>query len=1097
MTVINSKSRKSLGSTLWTRFVRFVTIAAVLVLLVPAAPLAADRRVPESPSAGSRQSAQAMTAREPRTVRIAGRDAISTAVQVSKAGWKTSTYVVIANSTAFADAIAGTPLAGAYGCPILLSGKSSLSAVTAAEIRRLKATRVFVLGSTASLSNKVVTQLKAGRRQVTRISANDRYSLAAAIAAKVRAKAGKPAFAIVVGGTDYASGLAASAVAARSRVPILMTARTSVPAATSKALRQLGVKRTVVVGATSAVSTAVERKLPGAMRIAGTSRYDTAAKVAEWALAGTSAGISFRRPVVASGVYLADSMAAGALGGRFAAPLLLTALGSDGRPVKACADELASHCGQVQTIYVVGATSHVSERHRADLAAASAVLIPETTEVLTPATMSDLESVQGNGAVLTFSEDAAQAEALKPGDVVVSGVTADTPEGLLRKVTTVQEEGGETVVRTTQATLEDAVGNASLDYHADLKPSDVVKAQALTDGVVFGSKTAEGRSGAQASTVFDISFERELYKSGDKSVKMEGSLQLQPSVDFSASYAVSYKWRVIPTGVRLQHLYSAAGLAETLEVNLIASYSIAEMEKEIEIARYDMAPVTVPCGPVPVVIQPVITVSINLKGEVSVGVETGIVQTASITAGLRYDHDYNIDRNGDGKIDNTDRWQPVWSFDKGLTFNPPTAALKVSAEAAAGPEIAFKLYGLAGPFIAIRGFLEFEATVVPAVSWDLYAGIGCYAGMKLEVLAWEIADVEMTIYEWKTLLWHGPPADASPPGPVTAFTATAGDAKVTLSWTNPSDSDYKSTRILRSTIGFASSPASVSGQTQIYDSTGTSYLDTGRTNGTRYYYTAFTRDQTDNWGTPVTATAVPVASDGDGGDGDGGGGGGTGDGFSEGAGYLQTTGAWTVEPYYWAEHDAGSHEHAGEVRTAARYEGSKSLYAYTKVIPPAKVLYDSSIPMGFQISATRVISPAFNAGDASTLELWMSRFTESHQSHWGWGGYAFVQFVDGDSLAPVLQTAADVDAAVDDGQLLRLAHEAPYVNSSGAVDNKVGSGTGSDGAAWSKYRVSIPASVNKASMRIAIVVVAVNWNSWGTGSWNSTGCYVDGLKLVP
>ncbi len=578
--------------------------------------------------------------------------------------------------------------------------------------------------------------------------------------------------------------------------------------------------------------------------------------------------------------------------------------------------------------------------------------------------------------------------------------------------------------------MEEAVGKASLDYHADLKPSDVVKAQALVDGVVFGARSPDGKSSAQASTVFTIAFERELYKSGDMTIKMDGELALQPSVDFSAAYAISYKWRVIPTGVRLQHLYAAAGLSETLEVNLSADYSLASLDKTIDIARYDMAPVTVPCGPVPVVIQPVLTVSINLKGEVSVGVSTGIVQTASITGGLRYDHDYNFDRNSDGRIDNSDRWQPIFDFTKSFTFNPPSAALKCDAEASVGPEIAFKLYGLAGPFIAVRGFLEFEATILPAVNWDLYAGIGCYAGMKLEVLAWEIADVEITVYEYKWLLWHGPP-DTTPPGPVTAFSATPGNARVTLGWTNPADSDFKSTRILRSTMGFATSPTPGTGQTQIYDGTGTSYLDSGRTNGTRYYYTAFTRDAKDNWGTAVTASAVPTApvDGGGGGDGGGDGGGGTGDGFSEGAGYLQTTGAWTVDQYYWAEHDAGSHQHTGEVRTTARYEGSKSLYAYTKVIPPSRVLYDSTIPMGFQMSATRIISPTFNAGSNSTLELWMSQFSQTHMSHWGWGDYVFVQFLDAGSTAPALESVANVDAAASGPYVLRLEHEAPYVHS--------------------------------------------------------------------
>jgi putative cell wall-binding protein len=1026
-----------------------------------------------------------MSAHEPKTVRLAGANAVTTAVKLSKVGWKTSRYVVIARDTAYADAIAGSALAGAYGAPVLLTGKSSLAAATAAEIKRLKATKAFVLGGTGTLSARVASQLKARKLAVTRISGADRYALASAVALKVKAKSGTPAFAMVVGGTDYAAGLAAAVVAARNHVPVLLTASTKLPSSTSKAISTLRVKHVIIVGTSGAVSSSVQGKLPGALRISGANRYDTAAQVAEW---GLSFGITFGKPMVASGVNLSSALGAAALGGRLGSPLLFTSVRTDGHPTTECINALENHCTEIGTIYVLGSTKSVSESIRADLATASAVLIPDTTKVLAPATMDDLSAIEGSGAVLTFSQEATQASALETGDVVVSGVTTDTPNGLLRKVVSVQDENGQTVVHTVQANLSDAVGQASMDYHADLKPSDVAHAVALTDGVTFGPKHAGRATGANAlSAVFTISLDHELYKSGDKSITMEGQLELEPSVDFSASYGVSYKWHVIPTGVHLKHLYCAAGLAETLTVNVNASYSLVGADKTIEVARYYMAPVTVPCGPVPVVIEPVLTVDINLKGEVSVGVETGVVQSASITAGLRYDNDYNIDRNGDGHVTDADRWRPVWEFNKSFTFNRPSAALKVEAKASAGPEIAFEIYGIAGPYIQLLGFVEFDAEFVPAPSWDLYAGIGCYAGMKLEVFSYEIADISMTVVEWRTLLWHGP-GDTTPPGEVMSFTATPGDRHVNLSWVNPTDSDFKTTRILRSTVGFATSPTPGGDQTQFYEGTATSALNSNLTNGTRYYYTAFTCDNDDNWSGPATASAVPTTA--------GGGGGGSG-GFNEGAGYLQTTGDWTIENYYDAQHDLGSHEHTASVTTTARYEGSKALYIYAKVIPPAKILHDPSIPMGAQIAVTRVISPAFDAGSNTKLELWTSQFTQVHESYWGWGDSVWVQFSDAATTVPVLLTPEQVDAASSGPELLRIEHEAPFINSDGIRDTKISSATGADRKTWSRYRVTIPAAIDKSSMHVAIAAVAFNWNSWGTGDWNSVGCYVDGLKLVP
>lgn len=100
--------------------------------------------------------------------------------------------------------------------------------------------------------------------------------------------------------------------------------------------------------------------------------------------------------------------------------------------------------------------------------------------------------------------------------------------------------------------------------------------------------------------------------------------------------------------------------------------------------------------------------------------------------------------------------------------------------------------------------------------------------------------------------------DTTPPNPIANLLATAGDARVSLTWTNPS-ADFAAVRILRSTVGYANSPGDTAGQTVIYEGTGTSYLDTGRTNGTTYHYTAFARDSSYNWSTRAVDSATPQA----------------------------------------------------------------------------------------------------------------------------------------------------------------------------------------------------------------------------------------------
>ena len=52
-----------------------------------------------------------------------------------------------------------------------------------------------------------------------------------------------------------------------------------------------------------------------------------------------------------------------------------------------------------------------------------AVVIPDTTKVLTGTTTHNLASISADGATFTFSETTAQLEELSQGDVIVGGVS--------------------------------------------------------------------------------------------------------------------------------------------------------------------------------------------------------------------------------------------------------------------------------------------------------------------------------------------------------------------------------------------------------------------------------------------------------------------------------------------------------------------------------------------------------------------------------------------------------------------------------------------------------------------------------------------------
>lgn len=212
--------------------------------------------------------------------RISGTSRYDTAIEVSKEGWELADTVVLAQGNNFADALAGVPLAKKYDAPLLLTQTDSVTEVTQAEIERLGAKSVYLLGGELAISAEVEAELVEQGLEVIRVSGGSRIETAAAIANEV-AEDGA-AQAVVVNGYNFPDALSVAAYAADLGLPILLTQSETILESTKAALTDLGAKETLVIGGSLAVSEQVAEQVPGAKRISGTTREGTAVAVAEY-----------------------------------------------------------------------------------------------------------------------------------------------------------------------------------------------------------------------------------------------------------------------------------------------------------------------------------------------------------------------------------------------------------------------------------------------------------------------------------------------------------------------------------------------------------------------------------------------------------------------------------------------------------------------------------------------------------------------------------------------------------------------------------------------------------------------------------------------
>ncbi len=164
---------------------------------------------------------------------------------------------------------------------------------------------------------------------VDRAQGDDRYATAAQVS---RAHFPGPVQTVVVAsGENWPDGLSASVLAKAGGGPLLITKQASLPVATRDEILRLAPTRVIVVGGTSAVSSAVFDTLkalqyPRAVafeRIGGVSRYDTAALVAA-RIKSLSGGATPEAAIVTSGANYPDALSIAPLAASEGWPILLT-----------------------------------------------------------------------------------------------------------------------------------------------------------------------------------------------------------------------------------------------------------------------------------------------------------------------------------------------------------------------------------------------------------------------------------------------------------------------------------------------------------------------------------------------------------------------------------------------------------------------------------------------------------------------------------------------------------------------------------------------------------------------------------------------------
>lgn len=387
------------------------------------------------------------------------------------------------------------------------------------------------------------------------------------------------------------------------------------------------------------------------------------------------------------------------------------------------------------------------------------IVIPETTRILNDETLGVLQAMSDDQSVLTFGSLTPQLRLIQIGDILVGSSTVGhanagaAPFGFLRRVlNTTLYTDGTFVVQTEQATLDEAIERGNQSVMLTLQFNDVYREENLVSAARPIPNQFVLTSYASPSSEFRVAIDHVLYDADQNTDTTNDQVHAKGWVDLDPTMKLDFRFNVV--GHELQSLYFSNTMVETSHIELRSSMDLLDFNTYIPIKRFTFLPQVVFIGPLPVVITPEVTIAVGFNGNVSVGISTAIDQKATLTTGLQYS-------------------KPDWTTIKQnspydyITGLEPSVSHAAQAKAYAGPEVSVTLYGVAGPYGQIHGYLKLVADPLQNPWWTLKGGLEAELGLKVEVMSHVVASYKETLPIAEQVLKQSgdyPTATAPPPG---------------------------------------------------------------------------------------------------------------------------------------------------------------------------------------------------------------------------------------------------------------------------------------------------------------------------------------------
>jgi putative cell wall-binding protein len=376
--------------------------------------------------------------------RLAGPSRFHTAAEIATSTFEQADVAHLATGAGFADALAASYAAGSVDGPVLLTATDGVPSPTWEALEALEVETVVLIGGPGVIGEPVDDALADAGYATDRVGGATRFETASAVATRYGGEhvgtVDGQRTALLATGAHFADALAAGPIAARERLPLLLTPHDRPADSVTDALAQLEVDKIMLLGGPAAVSEAVGQHYRErgyvVERVGGPTAMDTA-----WLLADTAVhdfGFSHERVLLARGDDYPDALAASVHGAATGAPIVLSGSPTDlSAPTR---EWFTRTCPDVAAVTALGGEAAVSEGVRDDAVRASRACAEFAAEDAVVAVTAD-----GRVVVLdpVTGEEVRELMVGVPTDDPAKNDIAVSPDGSEAYLTVPGEEAGE------------------------------------------------------------------------------------------------------------------------------------------------------------------------------------------------------------------------------------------------------------------------------------------------------------------------------------------------------------------------------------------------------------------------------------------------------------------------------------------------------------------------------------------------------------------------------------------------------------------------------------------------------------------------------